>query len=232
MNSGFEDISENIRRVRDNIGEALVRCGRDRDEVRIMAVTKTVPYERVNFAVSRGLSLLGENRVQEYLGKKEFYDSAAEVRFIGNLQSNKVKYIIDCVSEIQSVSSVSLAREISAQAKKHGRVMDILCEVNIGGEASKSGFSPEELHEAVCVICELDNIKLGGFMTIPPPGDSLHYFEKMQRIFEDEKASAPENADISLLSMGMSADYTDAVRFGSGMVRLGSAVFGSRNYSQ
>ena len=168
-----------------------------------------------------------ERQMQEFLQKKELYVKNAEINFIGHLQSNKIKYIIDSVTMIQSADSIALAGEISKQAEKHGKVMDILCEVNIGGEESKSGFSPEEIYEAVPQIAEMKGVRLCGLMTIPPPGQSCVYFEKMQRIFEDLKA---KNADIKLLSMGMSADYTDAVRFGTGMVRLGTALFGARSY--
>ena len=231
MNNQFEDISENIRRIRFNMEEAKVKAGRETDDIKIMAVTKTVPPERVNFAVSRGFELLGENRVQEFLSKKEQYVKNAEINFIGHLQSNKIKYIIDSVTMIQSVDSVSLAKEISARALAKGTVMDILCEVNIGGEESKSGFAPEAVYDSVCEIAVLKGVRVCGLMTIPPPSDSCIYFEKMQRIFEDMKSRSPENTDISLLSMGMSADYTEAVRFGTGMVRLGTALFGARNYS-
>jgi len=128
---------------------------------------------------------------------------------------------------IQSVDSVVLAEEISGLAVKHGKVMDILCEVNIGGEESKSGFSPEEIYEAVPRINQLEGVRLCGLMTIPPAGESCVYFEKMQRVFEDLKG---KYSGIRLLSMGMSGDYTDAVRFGTGMVRLGTALFGARSY--
>ncbi|WP_432651088.1 YggS family pyridoxal phosphate-dependent enzyme [Huintestinicola sp.] len=231
MNNEFEDISENIKRIRFNMEEAKVRAGRESDDIKIMAVTKTVPAERVNFAVSQGFELLGENRVQEFLSKKEQYVKNAEINFIGHLQSNKIKYIIDSVTMIQSVDSTELAKEISARAVKQGRVTDILCEVNIGGEASKSGFSPEALHDGMFEIAELPGVRVCGLMTIPPPSDSCVYFEKMQRLFEDLKAAPPKNSAITLLSMGMSSDYTKAVKFGTGMVRLGTALFGARNYS-
>ncbi|MGN1100705.1 MAG: YggS family pyridoxal phosphate-dependent enzyme [Huintestinicola sp.] len=231
MNNEFEDISENIKRIRFNMEEAKVRAGRENDNIKVMAVTKTVSPDRINFAVSQGFELLGENRVQEYLSKKEQYADNSEVHFIGHLQSNKVKYIIDSVTMIQSVDSTGLAKEISARAVKQGCVMDILCEVNIGGEASKSGFVPEAVKEGIYEISELPGVRVCGLMTIPPPSDSCIYFEKMQRLFEDMKASPPKNSAITLLSMGMSADYAEAVKFGTGMVRLGSALFGARNYS-
>ncbi len=233
MEAGFADIEENIKRIRENVNEAALKSGRSPGDIRIMAVTKTVPFERVNFAASRGLTLLGENRVQEFLQKKEHYVKNAQVHFIGHLQSNKIKYIIDSVEMIESVDSVKLGEEISQKAVKIGRTMDILCEVNVGGEESKSGFSPEEVTEAVGRLAELPGIRVRGLMTIPPPavcGGSL-YFEKMQRIFEDTAAGKIPGTDIDTLSMGMSADYAEAVRFGSTLVRIGSGLFGARNYS-
>lgn len=232
MNSSqYSDISENIKRICFNIEEAKVRYGREKDDIRIMAVTKTVSADRVNFAVSQGFELLGENRVQEYLRKKELYSDNAQVQFIGHLQSNKIKYIIDSVTMIQSVHSVSLAREISRAAEKSGRVMDILCEVNIGEEESKNGFSPGEINESVHMISEMSGVRVCGLMTIPPQGNSDIYFEKMQRIFEDIRSMNIPGTDIKLLSMGMSSDYSRAVGFGTGMVRIGSALFGSRSYN-
>ncbi|MCM1524715.1 MAG: YggS family pyridoxal phosphate-dependent enzyme [Ruminococcus sp.] len=226
----FEDIDENIKRIRFELEESKVKCGREKDDIKVMAVTKTVDPERVNYAVSKGFDLLGENRVQEFLGKKDIYDKNAEINFIGHLQSNKIKYILGDVSMIQSCDSVPLAREISRQAAKRGIVADILCEVNIGGEESKSGFSPEELYGAAGEIYELEGVRIRGLMTIPPPENCCFYFEKMQRIFEDMRSGRPEGTDFNVLSMGMSSDYDQAVRFGSTMVRLGTALFGKRNY--
>jgi len=219
------DISENIKRVRFNVEEAKAKYRKPGDTVRIMAVTKTVPYERVNLAVKEGLTLLGENRVQEYLEKKDFYDKRAEVHFIGHLQSNKVKYITDSVTLIHSADSAKLAAEINRCAAKNGRTADILIEVNIGGEQSKSGVSPEGLSELVCEVSEMKNIRVKGLMTIPPVGQSERAFDKMRTLFEDIKSEYP-NMDI--LSMGMSADYVTAVKYGSNIVRIGSGIFGSR----
>ncbi|MGN0641658.1 MAG: YggS family pyridoxal phosphate-dependent enzyme [Huintestinicola sp.] len=226
----FADIDENIKVIRHNLEEAKIKCGRENDDIKIMAVTKTVPAERVNFAVSKGLTLLGENRVQEFLQKKEDYVKNSEINFIGHLQSNKIKYIIDSVTMIQSVDSISLAEEIAKQAQKRGIVMDILCEVNVGGEETKSGFSPDCIKDALYRISEIKGVHICGLMTIPPPSESCVFLEKMQRIFEDMKAEKIGGTDISLLSMGMSSDYANAVRFGTGMVRIGSALFGARNY--
>lgn len=219
------DISENLRRIRFDIEEAKAKFRKPEDTVRIMAVTKTVPYQRVNEAVKEGAALLGENRVQEYLEKRDFYDKSAEVHFIGHLQTNKIKYIADSVTMIHSVDSARLAAEIDRQAGKLGKRLDVLLEVNIGGEDTKSGVSAERLGELFEEASELENIKVRGLMTIPPIGRSEEAFEKMRRLFEDLKSVS---SDIDTLSTGMSADYALAVKYGSNIVRIGSRIFGAR----
>lgn len=221
-------ISENLKKIRFDIEEAKVRYRNSDDVIRLMAVTKTVPYERVNYAVSEGVTLLGENRVQEYLSKKDFYDKNAEVNFIGHLQSNKIKYIIDSVTMIHSVDSFKLASEIDKQAEKSGKCMDVLIEVNIGKEESKSGVVPEMLEELIYKASELKNVKIRGLMTIPPISRSEESFEKMQRLFSDLQAKRIDNTNIDILSMGMSSDYALAVKYGSNIVRIGSGLFGTR----
>lgn len=221
-------VSENLKRVQYNIAEAKAKYRNENDDVRLMAVTKTVPYEIVNSVIEQGVDLLGENRVQEYLDKKDHYDKNAEIHFIGHLQTNKVKYIVDSVKCIHSVDSLKLAAEIDRLAEKNGIVMNVLAEVNIGGEESKSGISTDMLDELVYGISEMKNIKLCGLMTIPPVGNSEIYFEKMQRIFEDLKAKKVDNVSMDILSMGMSADYVEAIKYGSNIVRVGSAIFGAR----
>ena len=221
-------ISENLKRIRYDIDEAKVKYRNSDDIVRLMAVTKTVPYERVNYAVSEGVTLLGENRVQEYLSKKDFYDKNAEVNFIGHLQSNKIKYIIDSVTMIHSVDSFRLAAEIDKQAEKIHKCMDVLIEVNVGREDSKSGVFPEMLEELVYGAAQLKNIKIRGLMTIPPIFDAEKSFEKMQRLFNDLQQKRIGNTQIDTLSMGMSSDYALAVKYGSNIVRIGSGIFGTR----
>ena len=221
-------ISENLKRIRCDIEEAKAKYRKSDDDIRIMAVTKTVPYERVNYAVSEGITLLGENRVQEYLEKKDFYDKSAEVNFIGHLQTNKIKYIIDSVTLIHSVDSVKLAAEINRQAKKNNRCMNVLIEVNVGREESKSGVFPEKLDELLYETAQMSNIKVKGLMTIPPIGRSEEVFDKMQQLFNDLKAKRQDNIDMDILSMGMSSDYALAVRYGSNIVRIGSGIFGAR----
>lgn len=224
----FFRVRENYKRISENIDEAMNKAGR-KDRVRLMAVTKTVPFENVNYAVSLGIDLLGENRVQEFLGKYEFYDSKSQIHFIGGLQSNKVKYIIDKVSMIHSVDSVKLADEINKRAALCGKITDILIEVNVGGEKSKGGVAPDQIDEFSCYCKELSNIRLRGFMAIPPidiNGSNNKYFEQMERIYNDCRSKSGKNIDT--LSMGMSNDYQQALRYGSNIVRIGSALFGRR----
>ena len=218
-------LEDNFKRITHNIENAMSKANRT-DKVRFMAVTKTVPTDMVNHAISLGIDLLGENRVQEFMGKYEFYDRNCEIHFIGGLQNNKVKYIIDKVSMIHSVDSVKLAEEINKRAIAVNRTMDILIEVNIGGEESKGGVTVDAAKELSAYCSELSNVNLRGYMTIPPPsGDSSKYFAQIQELYLSfrEKYSS-----IDTLSMGMSNDYEQAVLFGSNIVRIGSALFGSR----
>lgn len=222
-------IDENLRIIRERCAEAKEKYRSPDDNIRIMAVTKTVAPEAVNHAVKLGLDLLGENRVQEYLSKADAYDKSAEVQFIGHLQTNKVKYIINSVSMIQSVDSLRLGQEISRLAVKNGRVMDILCEVNIGGEDSKSGIAPAELKQLIEELRALEGIRIRGLMTIPPPSDSDLFLGRMKELY-DSVSSEYEGMDT--LSMGMTHDYAEAIRYGSTLVRIGTGLFGARDYSK
>ena len=174
-NYSFDRIRDNIRVICGNISEACDKYRRDSVKVDIMAVTKTVPPEVVNWVFEFGLDLLGENRVQEFLSKKDSYNKSTadgktpRIRFIGHLQTNKVKYIIDDVDMIQSVDSLRLAQEINRLAIAHNKVMDVLCEVNIGGEDSKSGVSPDEIISLLEQLAPMEGIRVKGLMTIPPP---------------------------------------------------------------
>lgn len=222
-------IDENLRIIRERCAEAKAKYRSPDDNIRIMAVTKTVAPEAINHAIGLGIDLLGENRVQEYLSKAEQYDRSAEVQFIGHLQTNKVKYIINSVSMIQSVDSLKLGQEISRLAVKNGRVMDILCEVNIGGEDSKSGVAPAELDQLIEELRELEGIRIRGLMTIPPPSDSDIFLGRMKELY-DSVSSRYEGMDT--LSMGMTHDYAEAIRYGSTLVRIGTGLFGARDYSK
>ncbi len=222
-----EDIRENYLRICGEIEDAVAAAGRT-DKVRFMAVTKTVAAEKVNFAVGLGIDLLGENRVQEFLDKRESY-APAEIHFIGGLQCNKVKYIIDKVSMIHSVDNLKLAEEIDRRAGQHGLVMDILTEINIGEEETKGGVSAENAEEFCGRISELENVRLRGLMTIPPPGCSESSFARMRELFGRLKRRFDkENAPFDTLSMGMSGDFAAAIKYGATIIRIGSGLFGYR----
>lgn len=229
INDDLAYIDENLHIIKERCAEAMAKYRSPDEKVRIMAVTKTVPAQTVNHAVKLGLGLLGENKVQEYLSKADIYDKSAEVQFIGHLQTNKVKYIIDKVSMIQSVDSLKLGQEISRLAIKNGRVMDILCEVNIGGEESKSGIAPSGLNELIRELSKLEGVRIRGLMTIPPPTDSDIFLGRMKELYDK---TASEYNGMDTLSMGMTHDYAEAIKFGSTLVRIGTGLFGARNYSK
>ena len=228
----FRDIEENYKEITQNIAAAAARAGRAPADVRLMAVTKTVDPVFINHALSLGVDLIGENKVQELLSKLEYLQPAdVEKHIIGHLQSNKARKIVDVVTTVQSVDSVSLAAELSRQAEKAGRGMRVLLEVNIGEEASKTGFRYEAVMDAAAEIALLPGLSLGGLMAVPPldaEESALRgYFSKMRRLFEDLK---PAFAGFDTLSLGMSADYPVAIEEGATLVRVGSALFGARRY--
>ncbi len=231
--TSLDDIRESYDRICANIAEAMKAAGRT-DKVRLMAVTKTVEPSRINGAIDLGVDLLGENRVQEFLDKRDSY-KPAEVHFIGGLQTNKVKYIIDKVSMIHSVDSLRLAEEISRRAAQHGIVMDILVEVNIGCESSKGGISPESVKAFCEQVLALPNIRLRGLMAIPPPGCPEELFAEMQELYLQTKAEVIDKNSgdnmFDTLSTGMSGDYQTAIKYGSTIIRIGSGLFGYRNYT-
>ena len=222
-------IDENLRIIKERCAEAKEKYRSPGDNVRIMAVTKTVAPEAINHAVELGIDLLGENRVQEYLSKADLYDRSAEVQFIGHLQTNKVKYIINNVSMIQSVDSLKLGQEISRLAVRNGRIMDILCEVNIGGEDSKSGIAPAGLKELIDGLSQLEGVRVRGLMTIPPPSDSDLFLGRMKELYD---SISSEYKSMDTLSMGMTHDYAEAIKYGSTLVRIGTGLFGARDYSK
>lgn len=224
----FDYIRENAERIIYEVGEAKAKYRKADDIIDIMAVTKTVPCEAVNVAVQSGITLLGENRVQEYLSKKDFYDKSASVDFIGHLQTNKVKYIIDSVNRIHSVDNMKLAKEINRLSGIREKTTDILIEVNIGREKSKSGVDPDNLLDFCYELSELPNIRVSGLMSIPPKECSEKFFCKMQELFIDIKAKNIDNSSVWVLSMGMSSDFPVAIKYGSNVVRIGTALFGSR----
>lgn len=236
MANSLIDVEFNYKTIRENIAKAAQKCGKSESEITLLAATKTVDVATINHAISLGLDHIGENRVQELLSKYDNYDlSKCDLQFIGHLQSNKVRQIIDKVSLIQSVDSLKLASEISRQAQLKSREMDILIEVNIGKEENKSGVMPENLSDLIYQIKDLPSIHIKGLMAIPPICDNSQkickYFDNMHKMFIDIKDKNIDNISMDVLSMGMSDDYVEAILCGSNMVRVGSALFGARNYN-
>lgn len=231
----FLDVEENYKVICENINEACYKAGRDPKDIIFMAVTKTVPVELINHAIDLGITHIGENRVQELLSK---YDRLkldnCQAHIIGHLQTNKVGKVIGKVSMIQSVDSEKVAEEIDRLSEKAGIVTDVLVEVNIGQEESKSGISAEKTVELLEKISKLKSIKVKGLMTIPPfcdkMEDTMVFLSNMQKLFVDISAKNMDNISMQYLSMGMSSDYKEAIACGANIVRIGTALFGARNY--
>lgn len=231
----FKDIEENYKYICEKIQEATLKSGREQGSVKLMGVTKTVDSVFINHALSLGIDLIGENRVQEYLGKRdELHLDGVEKHLIGHLQTNKVKQIVGEVDMIDSVDSIKVAKEIGKVSAKKGIVSDVLVEINIGSEKSKFGLDPSMLTEFLCEISEIEAISVKGLMAIPPICDSSDeirkFFMKMNRMFLDIREKKLDNISMEILSMGMSGDYTEAILEGSTMVRVGSSLFGKRIY--
>lgn len=231
METEYSYIDENYKRIVYEVGEAAAKYRRSDEKIDIMAVTKTVDPAAINHAVRLGIRLLGENRVQEYLSKKDRYSKEAEVQFIGHLQTNKVKYIVDSVSLIQSVDSVKLAAEIDRHSARVGKIMDVLVEINIGSEESKSGIDRSYLKELLCEMSEMKNIKVRGLMAIPPAENPERFLSGMQELFSEISGENIDKINMDILSMGMSGDYVQAIKYGSNLVRIGRGLFGPRNYA-
>ena len=236
MASSLIDVEYNYNNICERIEEAAQKAGKNIDDITFLAATKTVDAVTINHAISLGLKYIGENRVQELLSKYDDYNlNDCSLQFIGHLQSNKVRQIIDKVDLIQSVSSVKLATEISRQAQLKNREIDILVEVNIGKEENKSGVMPEMLSDLLYQIKDLPSIHVKGLMAIPPICDNSQkickYFDNMHKMFIDIKDENIDNISMEVLSMGMSDDYYEAILCGSNMIRVGSALFGARNYN-
>lgn len=231
----MKSVEENYLRILNTVKECAVKAGRSENDVRLMCVTKTVEPPYINKAIELGADLIGENRVQEYLGKKDDLNlSGVERHLIGHLQTNKVRQIVGEVDMIESVSSVKLAKEISRVAALRGVTVNCLAEVNIGKEESKSGIYLEQLSDSLYEIAELPNIKIKGLMTIPPvcetQDEARGYFAQLRQSFIDIKDKKIDNIDMEILSMGMSGDFEAAIAEGSNIVRVGSAIFGARRY--
>lgn len=230
------DIKRNYETIVQNIEKAAAASGRKPEDITFLAATKTVEPEFINYAISLGLKFIGENKVQELLAKYEAYDLLnSSLHFIGHLQTNKVRQIVGKVSMIQSVDSLRLAEEISRQSIKNNVTTDILVEVNVGGELSKSGVTPLTVEELLHDISKLPAISVQGLMAIPPICENeqkiRRYFEIMRNLFIDISGKNIDNISMNILSMGMSGDYREAILEGANLVRIGSALFGERNYN-
>ena len=229
-------IAENVARIRAEMTAAAIAAGRDPKEIKLCAATKMNDADAVRQAIAAGVDCCGENRVQELTAKlAENAYEGAPVHFIGHLQTNKVKQVVGKVDLIQSVDSERLLRAIDKEAAKQGIIQNILLEVNIGEEASKSGFRAEDILPLMDNIGEFSNICIKGLMAIPPisqnSGENLGFFQKMFELTVDIKDKISDNVMVDCLSMGMSDDFVDAISSGSTMIRVGTAIFGARNYA-
>lgn len=229
-------IAENIRVIRETMAQAAKAAGREPSEVLLCAATKMNDAAAVREAVAAGVDCCGENRVQELTQKlAEGAYTGKPVHFIGHLQTNKVKQVVGKVDLIESVDRMELLECIEKTAAKLGIVQPILLEINIGAEESKSGFSQEEIWQDVEKMADFPHCRLRGLMAIPPislhPGDNRRYFAEMRNLFVDISEKKYDNVDMECLSMGMSGDYADAIAEGATMIRVGTAIFGPRNYN-
>lgn len=229
-------IRENLEAIRAEIDAAARETGRTGADITLVGASKMNDAATCQEAIAAGIDALGENRVQEMTAKlAEDAYRGAPLHFIGHLQRNKVKQVVGKVALIQSIGSPELLAEVDKQAEKLGIVQDILLEVNIGGEAAKSGFAPQEVENAAAQAKEMDHVRVRGLMTIPPADatqeENVVYFQKVQALYVDINRKMYDN-ELEYLSMGMSGDFADAIRAGANMVRVGTAIFGARDYSK
>ncbi len=229
----IEENSEKIKIVLENYKKIMYNINECKEKnkisypINIMAVTKTVETYLVNAVIKQGISLIGENRVQEFLSKKDEY-LPSEIHFIGSLQSNKVKYIINEVSLIQSLDNLKLAKEINRQCIINDKKMDVLIEINAGNEATKGGVPFDEVKKFIEELSIFENISVRGLMAIPPRLANEEIYYKMNNLFNDLQSIKSENVSMDYLSIGMSGDYLTAIKHGSNLVRIGSSLFGAR----
>ena len=228
-------LRENLQEVEKRIQEACARAGRDRSEVTLVSVSKTKPVEMLQEAYDLGVRVFGENKVQEIRDKYDALPKDIEWHMIGHLQTNKVKYIVDKVKLIHSVDSLRLAEIIEKEAEKHNRSVDILLEVNVAEETSKFGLKTVEVIPFAEKIAQFPHINMRGLMTIAPfvddPEKNRTIFRDLHKLYVDIKEKNIDNVTVSILSMGMTNDYEVAIEEGATMVRIGTGIFGARNYS-
>jgi len=229
----MSSVAENLVEVRERIEAACARAGRDPAGVKLVGVTKTVPVERIREGVEAGISILGENYIQEALRKKEaLAELPVSWHCIGHLQTNKAKFAVECCDWIETLDRESLARELDRQATRIGGKISVLIQVNIGGESSKSGIPPEDLFSFFRTASRFENLVIRGLMALPPffdqPERARPYFRRMRELLDGlrQEYAAPEL--LSELSMGMSGDFEVAIEEGATLVRIGTAIFGSR----
>ncbi|PAB58849.1 YggS family pyridoxal phosphate-dependent enzyme [Anaeromicrobium sediminis] len=228
-------IKENIDHVRSEIDEICKKVDRDSNEVTLIAVTKTIDTARIGQALNENIKDVGENKVQEIMNKYEEIKDA-KIHMIGHLQTNKVKYIIDKVSLIHSLDRVSLAKEINKRAKQHNIIMDTLVQVNVANEETKFGLKVEAVESFLEEIKHMENIRVVGLMTIAPYEEDSEnvriYFKGLKKIFEELKGKDYSNVNMKYLSMGMTNDYKVAIEEGANFIRIGTGIFGLRNYDK
>ncbi|MGB9840715.1 YggS family pyridoxal phosphate-dependent enzyme [Thermovenabulum sp.] len=232
---GFDElflIEENIERISYKIEESAIKANKDPREIILVAVTKTVTPEKIDKAIECGIKVIGENRVQEAKEKKDKVKNEAQWHMIGHLQRNKVKYAVELFSMIQSVDDFELAKEIDKRAKEKNKVMDVLIQVNIGNEITKSGITYDKAEELIKNVASLENVKVKGLMAIPPFYENTEkvrpYFQKMYELFLKIKEANIPNIQMEYLSMGMTHDFDVAIEEGANMVRIGTGIFGER----
>lgn len=232
----MEELRKNLNTVEERICAACARAGRDRSEVTLVAVSKTKPVPMLQTIYDAGIREYGENKPQEIKDKYPQLPQDIHWHMIGHLQRNKIKYIIDKVCMIHSVDSLNLAEAISKEAAKHERIMPVLVEVNVAGEESKFGVSPEQTEELIRAISVLPNIRVEGLMTIAPytenAEDNRVHFAALRKLFIDIKEKNIDNVNMCSLSMGMTGDYEVAIEEGATLVRVGTGIFGERLYNQ
>ena len=229
-------IAENVAAIRAQIREAALAAGRNPDEILLCAATKMNGADAVRQAIAAGVDCCGENRVQELAQKlSENAYEGAPVHFIGHLQTNKVRQVVGKVQLIQSVDSLRLLEAIQKEAARQGICQDILLEINVGMENSKSGFSPDEIPDILPKLVAFPNVRVKGLMAIPPicenPTENRKFFQKMCNLSVDIMTKTRDNIVVRILSMGMSGDFTEAIACGSTMIRVGTAIFGERDYT-
>ena len=228
-------IAENVARIREEMARAEARAGRPEGSVSLLAATKTNGAEQVRLAIEAGVDACGENRVQELVEKNaQGAYAGAPLHFIGHLQKNKAKFLVGTVDLIESVDSPELMSVLNRLAENRGVRQDILIEVNIGGETAKSGILPEMADEMAAKMEDYPALRLRGFMTIPPiareNGENRRFFAKMYQLYVDIKQKKYDNTSMDCLSMGMSDDFADAIKEGTTMIRVGTRIFGARQY--